>query len=169
MVKKYTKKKNQKTPSDASQTHDTVAASSSAQPECDESLEAAPWPRDPLTLFENIRLRGRHSIESKKMLKEVSSYSNRDYNAAWSDYHCIHYNGLQRMTFKPTKFIFDYTTKEMEIVKYVKKMWKNMGLGTLGYNPEPIYPDLKPGIVSGSKIPGSSFTGKGRSRITYGG
>ncbi|WZZ26918.1 hypothetical protein YC2023_010319 [Brassica napus] len=46
------------------------------------------------------------------------------------------------MRLKPTKFICDYTTKELGIVRDVKKMWKNMGLGTLGYNPQPLYPDL---------------------------
>ncbi|KAL0743003.1 hypothetical protein Bca4012_084516 [Brassica carinata] len=76
------------------------------------------------------------------MLKQISSYTNHDYNAGWSGYHCILYNGLLRMTFKPTKFICDYMTKEMGIVLDVKKMWKNMGLGTLGYNSEPMYPEL---------------------------
>ncbi|KAJ4909132.1 hypothetical protein Rs2_03753 [Raphanus sativus] len=63
MVKKYARKKNQNTPSEAPETHDIVAASSLAQPECDKPLEAAPWPRDPLTPFENIRIRG-HPIEN---------------------------------------------------------------------------------------------------------
>ncbi|KAF3530734.1 hypothetical protein DY000_02038326 [Brassica cretica] len=76
------------------------------------------------------------------MLKQLASYASRDYYAGWSDYHCILYNGLQRMTLKPTKFICEYTTKELGIMRDVKKMWKNMGLGTLGYNPQPIYPDL---------------------------
>ncbi|KAG5399957.1 hypothetical protein IGI04_014564 [Brassica rapa subsp. trilocularis] len=46
------------------------------------------------------------------------------------------------MRLKPTKFICDYTTKELGIVRDVKKMWKNMGLGTLGYNSKPLYLDL---------------------------
>ncbi|KAF2585139.1 hypothetical protein F2Q70_00037101 [Brassica cretica] len=50
------------------------------------------------------------------MLKELASYANRDYYAGWSDYHCILYNGLQRMRLKPTKFICDYTTKELGIL-----------------------------------------------------
>ncbi|KAF2586515.1 hypothetical protein F2Q70_00035083 [Brassica cretica] len=76
------------------------------------------------------------------MLKQLASYASGDYYAGWSDYHCILYNGLQRMTLKPTKFICEYTTKELGIMRDVKKMWKNIGLGTLGYNPQPIYPDL---------------------------
>ncbi|KAG2332317.1 hypothetical protein Bca52824_003497 [Brassica carinata] len=116
--------------------------STSAQPQSNESLAAAPWPRDPLTPFSDLRTIHGEPVSSKRMLKQISAYTNRDYNAAWSDYHCILYNGLLRMTFKPTKFICDYTTKEIGIVRDVKKMWKNMGLGTLGYNPEPMYPEL---------------------------
>ncbi|KAG2304606.1 hypothetical protein Bca52824_033257 [Brassica carinata] len=97
---------------------------------------------DPLTPFSRSRTIHGEPVSSKRMLKQISAYTNRDYNAAWSDYHCILYNGLLRMTFKPTKFICDYTTKEIGIVRDVKKMWKNMGLGTLGYNPEPMYPEL---------------------------
>ncbi|KAL0771013.1 hypothetical protein Bca101_036164 [Brassica carinata] len=118
------------------------ATSSSAQPQSNESLAAAPWPRDPLTPFSDLRTIHGEPVSSKRMLKQISAYTNRDYNAAWSDYHCILYNGLLRMTFKPTKFICDYTTKEIGIMRDVKKMWKNMGLGTLGYNPEPMYPEL---------------------------
>ncbi|KAG2329468.1 hypothetical protein Bca52824_000648 [Brassica carinata] len=113
------------------------ATSSSAQPQSNESLAAAPWPRDPLTPFSDLRTIHGEPVSSKRMLKQISAYTNRDYNAAWSDYHCILYNGLLRMTFNPTKFICDYTTKEIGILRDVKKMWKNMGLGTLGYNSNP--------------------------------
>lgn len=131
MVKKGLPKKTKET-----------AASTSAQPESDEPREAAPWPRDPLTPFSKLPTIHNRQISSKKELRELASYAHRDYYAGWSDYHCILYNGLQRMRFKPTKFICDYTTKELGIVRDVKKMWKNMGLGTLGYNPQPLYPDL---------------------------
>ncbi|KAJ0245931.1 hypothetical protein HA466_0175350 [Hirschfeldia incana] len=137
MAKKGAKKKNQEAPPAAAAT-----ASSSDQPESNAPREAAPWPRDPLTPFNDLITYHGQPIDSKKMLKELSVYKNRDYNAAWSNYHCILYNGLQRMTFKPTKFICDFTTKELGLVRDVKKMWKNMGLGTLGYNPEPLYPEL---------------------------
>ncbi|KAH0864279.1 hypothetical protein HID58_081490 [Brassica napus] len=123
-------------------TRDTTAASTSAQPESDEPREAAPWPRDPLTPFSKLPTIHNRHISSKKELRELASYTHRDYYASWSDYHCILYNGLQQMRLKPTKFICDYTTKELGIVRDVKKMWKNMGLGTLGYNPQPLYPDL---------------------------
>ncbi|KAH0904152.1 hypothetical protein HID58_043655 [Brassica napus] len=126
----------------ATQTRDTTAASTSAQPESGEPREAAPWPRDPLTPFSKLPTIHNRLISSKKELRELASYTNRDYYAGWSDYHCILYNGLQRMRLKPTKFICDYTTKELGILRDVKKMWKNMGLGTLGYNPQPLYPDL---------------------------
>lgn len=46
------------------------------------------------------------------------------------------------MNFKPTKFICDATTQKMRILQDVKQMWANMGLGDLGYTPEPIYHEL---------------------------
>ncbi|KAG2249803.1 hypothetical protein Bca52824_089431 [Brassica carinata] len=106
------------------------------------SLEAALGLADPLTPFFKLPTIHNRHISSKKELRELASYTKRDYYAGWSDYHCIIYNGLLRMRLKPTKFICDYTTKELGILQDVKKMWKNMGLGTLGYNPQPLYPDL---------------------------
>ncbi|KAH0886610.1 LOW QUALITY PROTEIN: hypothetical protein HID58_062706 [Brassica napus] len=142
MVKKEGPKKTKETAPAATQTRDTTAASTAAQPESDEPREAAPWPHDPLTPFSKLPTIHNRHISSKKELRELASYTHRDYYAGWSDYHCILYNGLQRMRLKPTKFICDYTTKELGIVRDVKKMWKNMGLETLGYNPQPLYPDL---------------------------
>ncbi|KAH0938190.1 hypothetical protein HID58_005651 [Brassica napus] len=141
MVKKGIPKKTKET-----------ATSTSAPPESDEPREAAPWPRDPLTPFSKLPTIHNRQISSKKELRELASYAHRDYYAGWSDYHCILHNGLQRMRFKPTKFICDYTTKELGIVRDVKKMWKNMGLGTLGYNPQPLYLDLVIQFVSSVEL-----------------
>ncbi|KAG2274671.1 hypothetical protein Bca52824_057226 [Brassica carinata] len=119
MVKKGAPKKTKEAAPAATQTRDTTTALTSAQPESDEPREAAPWPHDPLTPFSKLPTIHNRHISSKKMLKELASYANRDYYAGWSDYHCILYNGLQRMRLKPTKFICDYTTKELGILHLV--------------------------------------------------
>ncbi|KAG5399958.1 hypothetical protein IGI04_014565, partial [Brassica rapa subsp. trilocularis] len=81
MVKKGAPKKTKEAAPAATQTRDTTAASTSAQPESDEPREAAPWPRDPLTPFSKLPTIHNRHISSKKELKELASYAHRDYYA----------------------------------------------------------------------------------------
>lgn len=142
MVTKGTKKTNPsngKAATADSKSSDKAVVSTSAQPETDTIQTAPPWPRNDLLAFNNARSL---PVTCKADIKKLSSYNNRKYNDAWSQYHSIFYNGLLRMNFKPTKFICDATTQKMGILQDAKQMWANMGLGDLGYTPEPIYQEL---------------------------
>ncbi|KAF3599573.1 hypothetical protein F2Q69_00034028 [Brassica cretica] len=144
--KRAPKKTKEAAPS-ATQTRDTTATSSSSQPESDETREAAPWPRDPLTPFSKLStIHGAHistdDIETNKV--HLSSLQLSCTTSPRPD---------MRHALCPSSLVLTCCGARLQTVL--------MYLGKLNLNAQ------KPGLASGSKISGSSSTRKVRSRITY--